>query len=185
MRKLKFHEERLLRKTSFEHWRGEHNIREHSVLQRYRVTDREDYERYNRLCGDISHLVSLLQKLESSDPVRARVTSLLADKLFHMGIVSEATGQLASIASEKITVSAFCRRRLPVVMVKNKFCETLREAVTFVQQGHVRVGTEIVTDPGFIVTRPNEDLVTWADGSKIQRAVKEYAGQRDDFDEIA
>ncbi len=36
---------------------------------------------------------------------------------------------------EKITVSSFCRRRLPVVLVRLKFAETLKEAVTFVEQG--------------------------------------------------
>lgn len=45
------------------------------------------------------------------------------------------------------------RRRLPVVMVRLKMAETLREAVTFVEQGHVRVGPETVTDPAFLVTR--------------------------------
>jgi ribosomal protein S4 len=27
-----------------------------------------------------------------------------------------------------------------VVLVRLKFCETMREAVTFVEQGHIRVG---------------------------------------------
>ena len=36
---------------------------------------------------------------------------------------------------EKVTVSAFCRRRVPVVMVRLKMAETLKEAVTFVEQG--------------------------------------------------
>ncbi|MCB0369760.1 MAG: hypothetical protein KDD45_10055 [Bdellovibrionales bacterium] len=34
-----------------------------------------------------------------------------------------------------------------------KFAETMKEAVTFIEQGHVRVGTEVVTEPAFLVTR--------------------------------
>lgn len=47
--------------------------------------------------------------------------------------------------AEKISVSAFCRRRLAVLLCSLKFSETMKEAVTFIEQGHVRVGTEIVT----------------------------------------
>lgn len=38
-------------------------------------------------------------------------------------------------------------------------------------QGHVRVGTETVTNPAFHVTRNMEDFVTWVDTSKIKRKV--------------
>jgi U3 small nucleolar ribonucleoprotein protein IMP3 len=36
---------------------------------------------------------------------------------------------------EKVSVSAFCRRRIGIVMVRLKMAETVREAVTFVEQG--------------------------------------------------
>ena len=58
-------------------------------------------------------------------------------------------GLLPSTASlaeaEHIPASAFARRRLPIVLVRLKFCETVKEAVTFVEHGHVRVGPEVVT----------------------------------------
>ncbi len=74
------------------------------------------------------------------------------------------------------------RRRLPVVMVYLKMAETLKEAVTFIEQGHVRVGPEVVTDPAFLVTRSVEDFVTWVDSSKIKAAVAKYNDKLDDFD---
>ena len=54
---------------------------------------------------------------------------------------------------EKVTASAFCRRRLPVVMVRSKMADSIRLATQFVEQGHVRVGPEVVKDPAFLVTR--------------------------------
>lgn len=74
------------------------------------------------------------------------------------------------------------RRRLPVVMVRLKMSETLREAVTFIEQGHVRVGPETVTDPAFMVTRVLEDFVTWTDSSKIRRKIQSYHNMVDDYD---
>ena len=75
-----------------------------------------------------------------------------------------------------------CRRRLSTVLVRLKFCEHLKEAITYIQQGHVRVGPETVTDPAFLVTRNMEDFVTWVDSSKIKRKVLQYNDQLDDYD---
>ena len=77
---------------------------------------------------------------------------------------------------------ALCRRRLPVVMVRMKMAETIRAAVTFVEQGQVRVGPNVVTDPAFLITRSMEDFVTWVDSSKVRRAVHRYNDKLDDFD---
>jgi len=54
---------------------------------------------------------------------------------------------------DKVTASSFCRRRLPVIMVKSKMAENIRAATKLIEQGHVRVGPEIVKDPAFLVTR--------------------------------
>lgn len=54
--------------------------------------------------------------------------------------------------------------------------------MTFVEQGHIRVGPNVVTDPSYLVTRMFEDYVTWVDGSKIKRVIKKYNDQLDDFD---
>ena len=64
-------------------------------------------------------------------------------------------------------------------MVKLKFAEHLKEAVTYIEQGHVRVGPKTVTDPAFLVTRNMEDLITWVDTSKIKKKVMEYNGALD------
>ena len=91
-----------------------------------------------------------LAQLDPRDPFRARITEQLLEKLYAMGIVNTKKG-LAEC--DKVTASAFCRRRLPVVMVRLKFAESIREAVTFIEQGHVRVGPNVILDPAFLVTR--------------------------------
>ncbi len=67
-------------------------------------------------------------------------------------------------------------------MVRLKMSENLREAITFIEQGQIRVGPEIVTDPAFLVTRNLEDFVTWTNSSKIRRAIHKYNDTLDDFD---
>lgn len=97
-----------------------------------------------------------------------------------MGLLSAAT-KLSKV-ERKIGVSRLARRRLGVVMTRLGMAETVQSAVRFVEQGHVRVGTEVVTEGGFLVTRGMEDFVTWVDGSKVRRNVLRYRDKLDDFD---
>ncbi len=97
-----------------------------------------------------------------------------------MGILKTAS-KLSAVENE-VTVSAFCRRRLPVVMTRLRMAETVQAANKIIEQGHVRVGTETVTDTAFLVSKGMEDFVTWVDGSKIKRAVLQYREKLDDFD---
>lgn len=54
MRKLKYHEQKLLKKVDFLNWKQDRNIREVKVLRRYHVQDREDYHTYNKIVGMIT-----------------------------------------------------------------------------------------------------------------------------------
>lgn len=67
-------------------------------------------------------------------------------------------------------------------MVRNHMAETLKAAVTFIEQGHIRIGTDIIKDPAFLVTRSHEDFITWSKSSSIRRKVMDYNDERDDFD---
>lgn len=135
--------------------------------------------RYNRLAGQVTQMSKKLLGLPPHSRVRIELTDKLLDKLFLMGVINS---KRSLVAVEKLTSAAFARRRLPVVLVRMKFCETLKQATQFIQQGHIRVGPEVVTDPAFFVTRSMEDFITWVDGSKVKRTVAKYNDKLDDFD---
>ncbi|SCZ97860.1 BZ3500_MvSof-1268-A1-R1_Chr7-3g09618 [Microbotryum saponariae] len=122
------------------------------------------------------------------------------------GKIKEVEGQ--GKKEGKVTVGALCRRRLAVVLVRLKMAETVKlvsgflfsypliclltllvcdavQAVTYIEQGHVRVGPDPITDPAFLVTRNMEDFVTWVDTSKLKRHVQKYNDELDDFDLMA
>eukprot|EP00351_Strombidinopsis_sp_SopsisLIS2011_P003487 CAMPEP_0116882460 /NCGR_PEP_ID=MMETSP0463-20121206/14695_1 /TAXON_ID=181622 /ORGANISM="Strombidinopsis sp, Strain SopsisLIS2011" /LENGTH=65 /DNA_ID=CAMNT_0004535673 /DNA_START=301 /DNA_END=498 /DNA_ORIENTATION=- len=60
----------------------------------------------------------------------------------------------------------------------------VKEAVMYIEQGHVKVGVDTVTDPAFLVTRAMEDNVTWVQGSKLKRVIQDYRDERDDFNDV-
>ena len=97
-----------------------------------------------------------------------------------MGILSQ-TSKLSEV-ERKLSVSRLARRRLGVVMTRLGMADTVQSALKFIEQGHIRVGPEVVTDGAFLVTRNMEDFVTWVDGSKIKRNVLKYRDKLDDFD---
>ena len=179
MRKLKHHEEKLLRKVDFLSWGGKHEQTELKLLRRYHIQRREDYHAYNRLCGLVTRLTAKLRQLPPGSKCRIESTELLLDKLFKMGLVDTASS-LAK--AEALPAAAFCRRRLPVVMVRLRMSETLREATKLIEQGQVRVGPETVTDAAFLVTRTAEDFVTWVDTGRVRRATAKFNDKLDAFD---
>lgn len=68
------------------------------------------------------------------------------------------------------------------MMTRLTMADTVQAATKMIEQGHVRVGTETITDTAFLVTRSMEDFVTWVDGSKIKRNILRYKEKLDDFD---
>ena len=179
MRELKFHEQKLLKKVDFLNWKKDAGLREIAVLRRYHVQNREDYAKYNKVVGQITKLVAKLKILKSSDSFRISQTEAIVNKLYEMGLIKSRQGLKDC---EKVNVASFCRRRLPVVMQRLKMAETIKEAVMYIEQGHVKVGVETVTDPAFHVNRNLEDHVTWVKSSTIRKKILRYNEDYDDFD---
>ncbi|KAI5950792.1 imp3 [Candida jiufengensis] len=180
VRALKHHEKKLLRKVDFLEWKQDQGHRDTQVMRTYHIQNREDYHKYNKICGDVRKLANKLSLLKPTDPFRIKHEQLLLEKLYNMGIL--ATKSKISDLENKITVSAICRRRIGVVMCRLKMAETLTDAIKFIEQGHVRVGPNVITDPAYLVTRNLEDYLTWVDSSKIKRNLLKYRNKIDDYD---
>ncbi|EZA52827.1 hypothetical protein DMN91_012129 [Ooceraea biroi] len=150
VRKLKYHEQKLLKKVDFISWQADHNLHEVQVMKRYCIQKRSDYTVYNKLSREIRELGKKIKEVEPNHPFRIEQSATLLEKLYMMGLIST-KGDLS--LTQKVTASCFCRRRLPVIMVRSKMIQTIPMAVKFIEQGHVRVGVEVVKDPAFFVTR--------------------------------
>ncbi|KAL6857669.1 U3 small nucleolar ribonucleoprotein imp3 [Amphichorda felina] len=180
VRKLKHHEQKLLRKVDFVTYKSDNDHRDAAVRRRYHIQRPEDYHSYNRICGSLRQLAHRLSLLPPDNATRRKHEELLLNKLYDMGILSSKS-KLSSV-EKGATVSAFARRRLPVVMTRLRMAQTVQAATKMIEQGHVRVGTETVTDSAYLVTRTTEDFVTWSVGSKIKKNIMKYRDQLDDFE---
>ena len=129
VRKLKHHEQKLLRKVDFVTYKSDGGHRDAQVVRRYAISKPSDYTKYNHICGSLRRLAHQLAALEPADPVRHKHEALLLEKLYDMGILGAAgsggRGKLSEVEN-KITVSAMCRRRLGVVMTRLRMADNLQ-----------------------------------------------------------
>ncbi|KAI9675143.1 MAG: Small subunit (SSU) processome component [Trizodia sp. TS-e1964] len=177
VRKLKHHEQKLLRKVSLTSFRTTTPNRA-AVIRRYMLQTPSDYDAYNALSGSLRRLAHRLAQLPPTSPVRLALEAQLLAKLHDVGVVRG--GQLSEV--EKLGAGRFARRRLAVVMCRIGMVDSVQTATKVVEQGHVRIGPDVVTEPGVLVSRNMEDFVTWVDSSKIRKNVLRYREQLDDFD---
>jgi U3 small nucleolar ribonucleoprotein protein IMP3 len=87
--------------------------------------------RYNKLCGSLISYAHRVSQLPAQDPFRARMESQLLSKLYDIGVLNSAA-KLSDVGS-KLTVAAFCRRRLAVFMCMSKMSETVSAVGHFIK----------------------------------------------------
>lgn len=179
MRKLKYHEQKLLKKVDFLHYPSEKTHQEIKIIGRYMLQKRNKYMEYRRLVASIRKLAKELMSLPADNAFRISLTASLNDNLYDMGLIKNKEN--LSPAAD-LTVSSFCRRRFAVICQRLKFVQNLKDATTYIQDGHFRIGPNTVTDPGFIVTRTMEDQINWVNTSKIKRHIDEYHNTVDDYE---
>ncbi|KAG8238004.1 hypothetical protein J437_LFUL017793 [Ladona fulva] len=178
VRKLKFHEQKLLKKVDFISWEVDNNLHEIKIMRKYNIQKREDYTKCKKLAREIREVVSKVKDLDNKDPFRVDCSASILEKLYVLGVIPNKS-DLA--LCDKVTASNFCRRRLPFIVVRSKMVQGLSMATKLVEQGHIRVGPDVIKDPAFLVSRNLEDFVTWVDTSKFRQHVLVYNDMRDDF----
>jgi len=74
--------------------------------------------RYYKLSREVRELTEKITRLDASDPFKAEATDMVMQKLHGMGIAND---HLTLESASRTSASHFCRRRLPVVMVKREY----------------------------------------------------------------
>ena len=177
-RKLKYHEKKLLRKHDFIQY-DQDLWHEPYCISKYALHDREDYRRYLRLVGLIRQQMTQLRYLPPESLVRIEITRNIIQKLYQMGLIAHTTN-LSEV--DKVGVEAFCKRRISAVCVDLKLAANCRIASQFIQQGHIRCGTQQIRDPAFLVSRGLEERITWVNTSKLKKHVDIFNARYDDYD---
>lgn len=177
MRKLKFHEQKLLKKVNFLDWKKTNTTREQLVTSKYLLKSRDEYKKYNIIVGMIKKLSETLSRLADNNPTKLVVSKKLISLLHDVGIIENRK----LVDCTKVTVSSFCERRISMVLVKKKLVQTFAHADEFVQHGHIRLGTRIINDTSTLISKAMEEYLTWSDKSKLRKKIDEFNEENDDY----
>ena len=50
------------------------------IIRRYHIQNRDDYKKYNKICGMVTKLVSIIKRLDPKDPTRIELTDQALNK---------------------------------------------------------------------------------------------------------
>lgn len=114
VRKLKYHEQKLLRKVDFINWEADNNLHEVKVMKKYFIQKREDYTLYNKMSREIRDIVRMIKDLDAKSQHRTDMSAAFLEKLYSIGLIPT---KWNLELCDKVNASSFCRRRLPVILV--------------------------------------------------------------------
>ena len=72
------------------------------MIRKYHLQDRDDYKKYNKLCGMVTKLV-YLEAAGPRDPARLELTDALLNKLYDMGAIPS---KKSSALCDKLSTSS-------------------------------------------------------------------------------
>jgi len=102
----------------------------------------------------------VLLTLDDKDPKRLFEGAALMRRLHRYGVLDEAKNKLDYVLGLKL--QDFLERRLQTVVFKHGLAKSVHHARVLIQQGHIRVGKQIVNIPSFVVRTDSEKHVEFA-----------------------
>uniref|UniRef100_A0A8R1EUP7 Ribosomal_S4 domain-containing protein n=2 Tax=Caenorhabditis japonica TaxID=281687 RepID=A0A8R1EUP7_CAEJA len=120
VRKLKTHEQKLLKKTDFMSWQVDQQGRQGDMLRKFHVTKREHYATYNTLAAKSREVAELIKNLPQGDPFRAKCIDDVLKKFYAAGLVPtgdtlERIGRVSQVFEHLKIKIPYCR---PATTVK-------------------------------------------------------------------
>ena len=154
---------RNYRKTSqtprrpFEKERLDHEMK---LLGEYGLKNKREVWRVNLQLAKIRSAARELLTLDEHDPKRIFEGAALLRRLHRYGVLPETQNQLDYALS--LTVNNFLERRLQTQVFKLGLAKSIHHARVLIKQRHIRVGSQLVDVPSFLVRVENQKLIAYA-----------------------
>lgn len=84
--------------------------------------------RYNKLSRTIRELAKRISEIDATEPFRTEMSAAILEKLYILGLIPTKWDLNNAV---NISASSFCRRRLPVVMVRSEYSLCRRILIAF------------------------------------------------------
>ncbi|MGC9148497.1 MAG: 30S ribosomal protein S4 [Sulfolobales archaeon] len=91
--------------------------------------------------------------------VRSVEEKRLIERLYNMGLLKNSTASLDDVLS--LTISDVLERRLQTIVYRRGLAKTIHQARQLIVHGHVAIGGRRVTSPGYLVSREEENMISF------------------------
>ena len=146
-------------------WRSDQLEVELRLLGEYGLRNKRELWRYKTMLSEVRGIARSL--LGQSEADRSRVEHEYLAKLGRIGVLSES----ASIDEVlDLDIRDLLERRLQTMVFKRGLAKTLFQARQLVSHGHVSVGGKIVSIPGYMVSREDEQKIKYFAQSPLAKA---------------
>ncbi len=143
-------------------WRKEVLLAELELVGRYGLRNKRELWRARTMLRKIRAQARRLLVLP--EPERSERLKVLAGKLYRMGII----GSDASIDDILgLTVEDILKRRLQTIVYEKGLAKSIYHARQLIVHRHVLIGGQIVSRPGYLVKRDEEDKIMLRRGDLV------------------
>lgn len=144
-------------------WQRDRIAEENKLREEYGLKNKLEIWKANSLVKDLrnkarSYVVSL-------DEDSSKKSKEFVQKLYNLGLINSDDKGVDDILTLK--VEDVLERRLETMMFKKKMVLTPKQARKFIVHKHVLVGDNVITAPGYLVSRQEEDKISFKETSPL------------------
>jgi len=145
-------------------WRSDQLDVELRLVGEYGLRNKRELWRYKTMLSEVRGIARSL--LGTSEAERSRIEREYLAKLSRIGVLSES----ASIDEVlDLGIRDLMERRLQTVVFRRGLAKTLHQARQMVSHGHISVADRIISVPGYIVYRNEEDKIKYFSHSPLAK----------------
>ncbi|KDE59324.1 30S ribosomal protein S4 [Halostagnicola sp. A56] len=145
-------------------YQGERIASEHSLLDRYGLTNKEELWRAQSQLRSYRREARDLLAQPADEETVARRTEEFLGRLARVGYLDEAD-ELGDVLS--LEIEDVLERRLQTIVYRNGLANTPQQARQFINHGHVVVGERRHTVPSYVIDVDEEDDVEFDENSPL------------------
>jgi small subunit ribosomal protein S4 len=140
---------------------------EMKIIGKYGLRNKKELWTAETLIRKIRHQARTLLALP--EPQRSEVGKSLLDRLFKLGLVNKdaSLDDILGLTSENVL-----ERRLQTIVLKKGLANTIYQARQFISHGHISINGKRVTSPGYLISRDEEDKISYTVGSSIKEIME-------------
>jgi small subunit ribosomal protein S4 len=146
-------------------WRKDQLEVELHLIGEYGLRNKRELWRYKTMLSQVRGIARSM--LGATEAERARLEREYLSKLGRIGVLSE-SASIDDILD--LEIRSLLERRLQTMVFRRGLAKTLHQARQLVSHGHIKVAGRIVSVPGYIVTRDEEQKLKYFEHSPLSKS---------------